>query len=54
MIKIAVGIVIGIGIATTFPNETAEFSEFLRGKINEGAQVVVENTNDESLVDKFK
>jgi hypothetical protein len=54
MIKIAVGMVIGIGIATTFPNETAEFSEFLRGKINEGAQVVVENTREESLVDKFK
>ena len=52
MIKVAVGIVIGIGIATTFPNETAEFSEFLRGKINEGAQVVLENTKEESLVDK--
>ena len=54
MINVLIGIILGIGIATTFPNETAEFSEFLRGKINEGAQVVVENTNDESLVDKFK
>jgi hypothetical protein len=53
MIKILLGTVIGIGLATTFPDQTADFSEFLRGKINEGAQVIVEQT-DQSMVDKLR
>ena len=53
MIKVILGIVLGIGIATTFPEQTADFSEFLRGKINEGAKVVVEQT-DQSMVDKLR
>ena len=53
MIKIAIGIVLGVGLATTFPDQTADFSEFLRGKINEGAQIVVEQT-DQSMVDKLR
>ena len=53
MIKIAIGIVLGVGLATTFPDQTADFSEFLRGKINKGAQIVVEQT-DQSMVDKLR
>ena len=53
MIKVILGIVLGIGVATTFPEQTADFSEFLRGKINEGAKVVVEQT-DQSMVDKLR
>jgi len=53
MIRVALGIVIGIGMATTFPAQTADFSEFLRGKINEGAQVVVEQTKEQNLVDRL-
>jgi len=53
MIKIVIGAVIGIGLATTFPQQTSDFSEFLRGKINEGAKVVVEQT-DQSMVDKLR
>jgi len=53
MIKVILGIVLGIGVATTFPEQTADFSEFLRGKINEGAKVVVEQT-DQSVVDRLR
>ena len=53
MIKVILGIVLGIGVATTFPEQTADFSEFLRGKINQGAQVIVEQT-DQSMVDKLR
>ena len=52
MIKIAIGIVIGIAAATTFPQQTADLSEFLRGQINQGAKVLVEQT-DQSMVDKL-
>jgi hypothetical protein len=45
MIKIVVGIVIGIAAATTFPQQTADLSEFLRGQINVGAQVIVQQTD---------
>lgn len=51
MIKYIVGAVIGIAIATTFPEQTADLSEFLREQINAGAKVVVEQT-DQNLVDK--
>jgi len=53
MLKVVIGIVIGIGVATTFPEQTADFSEFLRGKINEGAQIVVDQTRGENLVDRI-
>ena len=53
MIKLAIGIVIGIAAATTFPQQTQDFSEFLRGQINQGAKILVEQT-DESMVDKLR
>ena len=53
MIKLAIGVVLGIGLATTFPEQTADFSEFLRGKINQGAQVVVDQTKEQNLVDRL-
>ena len=54
MIKLAIGIVLGIGVATTFPEQTADLSEFMRGKINEGAQIVVDQTREENLVDRIR
>lgn len=53
MIKILIGTVIGVGLATTFPDQTSDFSEFLRGQINQGAKVIVEQT-DQSMVDKIR
>ena len=49
MIKVALGVLVGIGIATTFPDQTADLSEYMRGKINQGAQIVVEQTDTSTL-----
>ena len=53
MIRIAIGIVIGVALMTTFPEQTQNLSDFARGQINQGAQVIVEQT-DQSVVDKFR
>jgi len=53
MFKLAIGIVLGIAAATTFPEQTANLSEYMRGQINQGAQVIVEQT-DQSVVDKYR
>jgi hypothetical protein len=53
MIKLAIGIVIGVAAMTTFPEQTQQLSDFARSQINSGAKIIVEQT-DNSLVDKIR
>jgi len=53
MFKLAIGIVIGVALMTTFPEQTQQLSDFAREQINQGAQVIVEQT-DQSVVDKYR
>ena len=52
MIKIAVGVVIGIAVMTTFPDQTADLSKWTKAQINAGAGFVVDQTKEQNLVDK--
>ena len=52
MIRLLIGVVIGIAVSTTFPKQTQDLSNFLRGQINAGAEKLVEAT-DKSMVDKL-
>jgi|11_taG_2_1085331.scaffolds.fasta_scaffold03590_7 hypothetical protein len=52
MIKLLIGVVIGIAVSTTFPNQTQQLSQFLQSQINSGAEKIVEAT-DQSMVDKL-
>ncbi len=52
MIRLLIGVVIGIAVSTTFPTQTRDLSNFLRGQINAGAEKLVEAT-DKSMVDKL-
>lgn len=49
MIKMVIGGIIGIGLATTFPEQTADLSSFLKEQINAGAQAIADNTDDSTL-----
>ena len=52
MIRLLLGVVIGIAVSTTFPNQTQDLRNFLRSQINSGAEKIVEAT-DQSMVDKL-
>ena len=52
MIKIAIGVVLGIALMTTFPEQTMDLSKQARSLINAGAKVVVDQTKEQNLVDK--
>ena len=54
MIRIAIGIVIGVAAMTTFPEQTMNLSEFAREQINRGAEYVVDQTREENLVDRIR
>ena len=53
MIRIAIGIVIGVAVMTTFPEQTQNLSDFAREQINQGAQIVVDQTKEQNLVDRL-
>ena len=53
MIKLAVGFVFGIAVMTTFPAQTVQLSTVAKGLINKAAGVVVEQTKEQSTVDKL-
>tara|TARA_B110000503_G_scaffold141351_1_gene234623 strand:+ start:1261 stop:1428 length:168 start_codon:yes stop_codon:yes gene_type:complete len=52
MIKLVIGVVIGIAVMTTFPEQTADLSAFAKTQINTGAGFVVDQTKQKNLVDK--
>ena len=44
MIKLAIGVVIGIVLMTTFPEQTAQLSNLSKTQVNQAAKYIAEQT----------
>jgi|TARA_B110000977_G_scaffold10245_1_gene13354 hypothetical protein len=52
VIRLVLGIALGVALMTTFPNQTVQLSELTKGLINSGAIAIAEQTKEKNLVDK--